>query len=181
MILRISLAGDLGSGKSTVAKILKEKYGAEIISAGGIQRELADSMGLTIEQFNVFMENDPTYDKKLDDMLAGYDKKSGSYIFDSRMAWYFVPSAISFYLKVEASEAAKRVFLAKRARESFQNEGEAYKSLYARRLSEAKRYKEYYGQDIMDMTNYDCVIDTTFLSPEQVVEKIESYLINNRL
>ncbi|MBP5177844.1 MAG: AAA family ATPase, partial [Clostridia bacterium] len=119
MNFKISLAGDLGSGKSTVADILKTKYDAEIVSAGGIQRRLAESLGLSIKDFNVFMEKDPSYDKKLDDMLAAYDEKQGAYIFDSRMAWYFVPSAISFYLKAEPAVAAKRVFLAQRAHESF--------------------------------------------------------------
>ena len=176
MSFKISLAGDLGSGKSTVAQILKEKYAAEIISGGVIQRKLAEQMGLTIEQFNVFMESNPAYDKQLDDYLASYDGVDGNFIFDSRMSWYFVPSAVSFYLKTDAVEAAKRVFLARRGNETFSSEQEAYESLSGRRCSEAKRYKEYYGQDILDMNNYDCVIDTTSLSPEEVVKKIEEFL-----
>ena len=176
MAFKISLAGDLGSGKSTVANILKEKHNAVIVSAGGIQRELAEKLGLSIKDFNVFMEKDPGYDKKLDDMLASYDKKDGNFIFDSRMAWHFIPSAVSFYLKVDPKEAARRVFLAKREHESFASEQEAYDSLNARRLSEAKRYLTYYGQDIMDMTNYDCVIDTTCIAPDEVVAAIEMHL-----
>lgn len=172
MSFRISLAGDLGSGKTTVANILRDRFGAEIISGGKIQRELAHKMGLTIEQFNVFMENDPSYDKKLDDLLAAYNTKEGDYIFDSRMSWYFVPSAVSFYLKVDSKEAAARVYNANRDDENFSSESEAFDSLMGRRISEAKRYKEYYGQDILDMSNYDFVIDTTFMSPESVADKI---------
>ena len=172
-MFKISLAGDLGSGKSTVAQILSKKYKAKIVSGGHIQRELAKKLGLTIEQFNVYMEKDRSYDKKLDDLLATYDGKDGNFIFDSRMSWFFIPSATSFYLKTEPMIAAKRVFEASRADELFADVEEAAKSLLSRRESEAKRYKEYYGQDITDMKNYDNVIDTTYLTPDKVAEEIE--------
>ena len=172
MSFRISLAGDLGSGKTTVAKILQQRFGVEIISGGKVQRELASKMGLTIEEFNVFMENDPSFDRKLDDMFVAYNDRAGDYIFDCRMGWYFVPSAVSFYLHVDPMEAARRVFNANRADESFESVEKAYESLTGRRVSEAKRYKDYYGQDIMDMSNYNFVIDTTNLTPEEVAEEI---------
>ena len=173
MLFKISIAGDLGSGKSTVAGMLSKKYDAVIISGGKIQRELAARMGLTIEEFNIMMESDRSYDKKLDDLLASYNDRDGNYIFDSRMSWYFIPSATSFYLKTEPMVAAKRVFEASRADEIFSSVEEAHESLSSRRESEAKRYKEYYGQDILDMSNYDHVVDTTNLSPEKVVELME--------
>ena len=175
MDFKISIAGDLGSGKSTVSKILSEKFKAEIISGGKIQRELAKKMGVSIEKFNIFMETDRSYDNKLDELLASYDEKDGNYIFDSRMSWYFVPSAKSYYLKVDPMVAAKRVFDASRSDEAFSSVEDAHDSLSSRRESEAKRYKEYYGQDILNMKNYDFVIDTTDISPEKVAELIEKY------
>ncbi len=177
MEFRISLAGDLGSGKSTVANALSKEFNAEIVSAGKIQRELAKSLNLTIEEFNRFMETDKSYDKKLDDFLVSYNDKKGSFIFDSRMSWYFVPTAVSFYLKVAPMEAARRIMLANRADETYESLEDASKKLLSRRASEAKRYKEYYGQDISDMANYKFVIDTTNLTPEEVAKKIvECYL-----
>ena len=124
------------------------------------------------------MEKDRSYDQKLDDMLAEYDNKSGNYIFDSRMSWHFVPSAVSFYLKAAPEVAAKRVFDACRSDECYCDCDETYKRLKLRRDSEIKRYKEYYGQDITDMSNYDHVIDTTNLTPEQVAEEIEKAYFN---
>ncbi len=176
MEFRISLAGDLGSGKSTVAKILSQEFNAEIVSGGKIQRELAKSLNLTIEEFNRFMETDRSYDKKLDDFLVSYNDKKGSFIFDSRMSWYFVPTAVSFYLKVEPKEAARRIMQANRADETYSSLEDACEKLLSRRESECKRYKEYYGQNINDMNNYSFVIDTTNLTPTEVAEKIkESY------
>ena len=181
MALRISLAGDLGSGKSTVAKMLSEKYGVPIIATGAKLREIASRLGVTIERLNIDMEKDPSFAKELDDYLASFDHKEGEYIFDSRMAWYFVPSAVSFYLKTSPEVGAKRIFDAKRNDESFTTPKEAYLSLASRRASEAKRYLAYYGQDMTDMSNYDKVIDTTDLSPEQVVSEIERFLQKDRL
>jgi cytidylate kinase len=42
-MMHITLTGNLGSGKSTIAKIMAEKYGYEIYSTGKIQRELAEA------------------------------------------------------------------------------------------------------------------------------------------
>ena len=41
----VTLSGDIGGGKSSVARILKETLGFQLISAGGIQREIAASCG----------------------------------------------------------------------------------------------------------------------------------------
>ncbi len=173
MEFRISLTGDLGSGKSTIAEVLSKEFNAEIISGGHIQRVLASQMGLSIEQFNIFMEKDRSFDRKLDDMFVAYNKKKGNFIFDSRMSWHFVPTAVSFYLKVDPREAARRVYCANRGDEKYSSEEEALLRLLSRRASEAKRYLQYYGQDITDMSNYDFVIDTTDKSTLEVCEIIK--------
>ncbi len=170
---RISITGDLGSGKSTVMDILSSRHNVERVSAGSMQRSMAASMGLTIEEFNRFMEKDSSFDKKLDDYLASYDSKEGNYIFDSRLAWHFVPSTLSIYLKVDPKIAAERVYNAGRKDEAYSSVNEAYEKLSARRISEVLRYKNYYGLDLLDMSNYDLVIDTTNKTPEQVASIIE--------
>ncbi len=169
---RISLAGDLGSGKSTVGQILKDRFNADVVSVGKIQREMAEKLGMNTTEFNVYQEEHPELDKELDDNLASYESKEGSFIFDSRMAWYFVPSAFSVYLKCSADEAAKRVALAKRADEPYKDQEDAFKKLQERRESEIQRYKKFYGVDIMNMTNYALVVDTTGKTPESVAEEI---------
>ena len=45
---KISLAGDLGSGKSTVSKILIERLGATYYSTGAICRAIAAKHGMDI-------------------------------------------------------------------------------------------------------------------------------------
>ncbi len=172
MHFKISLAGDLGSGKSTVAHILRDRMNAEIVSTGVIYRELASKLNLTVEQFNINNEKDKQYDALVDNMLKSYDDKDGNYIFDSRLAFHFVPSAVSFYLKTDQDVAAHRVFDAQRSDEHFGTVEETFNSLSSRRASEKRRYYDYYGVDIQNMENYDFVIDTTDISPEEVADLV---------
>jgi cytidylate kinase len=55
-----------------------------------------------------------------------------------------------------------------RATESFGSLEETEEKLRERKASERKRYKELYGVDCKDLSNYDLVVDTTFASPEEV-------------
>ena len=53
---KISLAGDLGSGKSTVSDILIRELGAEYYSTGAIVRSVAEKRGMTVVELNKYME-----------------------------------------------------------------------------------------------------------------------------
>lgn len=170
--IKISLAGDLGSGKTTVGEILAKKYDLEKVSVGKIQRAMAAEMGMDTNGLNEYMKAHPELDKKLDDMLSEYEKKDGKYLFDSRMAWHFVPSSFSVYMSVDKEVAAERIKSANRADESYSSVDEALKEIAERRKNEILRYKQFYGVDIMDMNNYDFVIDTTCFTPEEVAERI---------
>ncbi len=170
---KISLAGDLGSGKSTVGAILKERFGAEIVSVGKIQRAMAAELGMDTLAFNRYQETHPEFDRILDDRLRSYESVEGDYIFDSRMAWHFVPSAFSVYMKADPEESAKRVLSAGRSDEPFASVEEAAASLKKRRESERERYLRFYGVDITDLSHYDLVVDTTGKTPEEVAEAIE--------
>ena len=45
---KISIAGDLGSGKSTIAKKLTKKFGCRQYSTGDIQREIAKKLKMSV-------------------------------------------------------------------------------------------------------------------------------------
>ena len=64
---RISITGDLGSGKSTVADKLAERFKVEHITLGSIQRAKAAEFGMDTCQFNKFIEGKPEFDKVFDD------------------------------------------------------------------------------------------------------------------
>ena len=177
MAVKISLAGDLGSGKSTVGKLLAEKFGAQMYSTGTIQRELAAKMNMTTLELNKYSETHPEVDDMIDDGLRALNEKDVSVVIDSRMAWHFVPSSFSVYMSADPAVAAARIMNAGRESEPFKSLDEAVRSIAGRRQSEQARYMHLYGVDIKDLKNYDFVIDTSDISPETVAGRIaEAYL-----
>lgn len=169
---KISLAGDLGSGKTTIGDILTEKYSLKKISIGEFLREMAEERGMDVIEFNRYMESHPEFDKILDDKLKSYEQKSGNYLFDSRLAWHFVPSSFSVYMKIDVATAAERIMAANRQTEQYSDLEAAKNKLLERRASEALRYKTLYSVDITDMNNYDFVVDTSGKTPVEVAAEI---------
>ncbi len=173
MEFRISLTGDLGSGKSTVSKIISEQYGCEIYSTGKICREIAEKKGINdIKEMNLYMATHPEIDKEIDDGLVALSDRKGNLIVDSRMAWHFTQPTFKVYLSAAIDVAAERIFNDNRATESYSSVEEMKKSNIERKNSENSRYFSMYGVNIYDMTNYDLIVDTTALSAKEAAELI---------
>ena len=165
---KISLAGDLGSGKSTVAKILIEALGAEYYSTGSLVRQIAERMGMTIGELNVYMETHPEIDTEIDDGLVALSDDPRLLIIDSRMAWHFTKGTFKVYLSTDIETASLRIMSANRSGEHASTLEETIDCTRARRTSEKKRYSDQYGVDITDLSNYSLVVDTTYATPEEV-------------
>ena len=171
---KISLAGDLGSGKSTVAKILIEALGAEYYSTGSIVRSIAERMGMTIGELNVYMETHPEIDNEIDNGLVALADDPRALIIDSRMAWHFTKGTFKIYLSTDIETAAARIWNAQRTCEHASTLEETIVCTKERRASEKKRYSEQYGVDITNLSNYSLVVDTTYATPEEVAGVILS-------
>ncbi len=173
--IKIAISGDLGSGKSVLSKKLKEKLGFEIISIGVIQRELALKYGMDALEFNKFMETHPEIDEQCDNMVVNYGKEERSLILDSRLAWHFIPHSFKIHLRVDNNVAAKRIFEDMiRKNEKYISVEDAAEKLLARKESERRRYKQLYNVDVEDLSNYDCVVDTSNSTPEEIFQKVLS-------
>ncbi len=169
---KISLAGDLGSGKSTVSKILTEMLGMEYYSTGTICREVAARHGMTVVEMNQYMETHPELDREIDDGLCALSDDPRPLLIDSRMAWHFVRDTFRVYLSTETAVSAARIFGAGRAEEHFATVEETEAKIRERRESEKKRYMAFYGVNNKDLFNYDLILDTTYTTPEQVAEEM---------
>ena len=73
----VTLSGDIGGGKSSVARILSASLGYPIISAGGMQREIAASMGLTTLQLNEQSAKDRSVDDRIDAFAGSWHSPVG--------------------------------------------------------------------------------------------------------
>lgn len=174
--MHITLTGNLGSGKSTVCKLLEGKYGFDIFSTGKVIRSIADDLGISVLEMNELMTKDHQYDHMIDDKTASISRENPdkAILFDSRLAWHFVEKSFKVFLSVDLGEAARRVY-----NDASRGEVEAYKDiedaktqLAARAANEDKRYEELYGIHYFDFKNYNLVLDSSFLPPERIAEAL---------
>jgi len=170
----VTLSGDIGGGKSSVARILAGRLNFQLISAGAIQREIATAMGLTTLQLNERSAKDRSVDDRIDSHTQRLGETGNQIIVDSRLAWHFIPSAFKVFLSVDAEVGAGRVFDASRSDEKHSSLADALENNRLRTQLETTRFLALYGIALRDYSNYDLVVDTSFVSPEQVAEVIES-------
>lgn len=173
----ITITGDLASGKGITSKLLSESLGYEIYRNGAYFRKLAKEHNMDVTQFNIYVKNHPEIDKQIEKSAAEYAKEHDNLIVDARLGWYAIPDSFKIYLKVDIDIAAERAFydenLERKETEKFATIEEQKQDMQKRFLLENDRYFKVYGVKKEDMSNYDLVIDTTNLTPEQVKQKIE--------
>lgn len=181
--IKITISGELGSGKSVLSKLICEQADFKIISVGGIQRELAEKHGMTTLEFNKYMETHPEIDIECDKKVEEYGLSNSNLILDSRMAWHFVPHAFKIHLIVSIDIAAARIFNDTVRKNEENNDIEhTIQNILIRKGSEVKRFKEQYKVDINNFNNYDVVIDSSYIAPEAlaafVLDKFEQWKTN---
>src|ERR1035437_2410244 len=104
----ITIAGKLGSGKSSTAKMVAEILNYKHYSTGDFMRSIADEKGIPLVKFNKIAENDPSIDKILDDR----NKEIGNMeniVLDSRLGFYFIPESFKVFLELDPSIASERI------------------------------------------------------------------------
>ncbi len=175
--MHITITGNLGSGKSTICKILQDQYSFEIYSTGKVQREIAREMNITTLEMNRLMCSDHKYDTMIDDATAriSRENRDKDIIFDSRLAWHFVEKSFKVFLSVSLDVAAERVMMDNRGEEEkYSSFDEAKELLAARAATEDKRYKDIYNLEYFNFSNYNLVIDSTCCTPEKIASIIMS-------
>lgn len=177
---KITISGELGSGKSSLSKLLCEKTNFKVLSVGTIQRELAEKLGMSTLEFNKYMETHPEIDIECDNKVIEYGLSDVNLILDSRMAWHFVPHAFKIHLLVNIRIAADRIFN-DNVRKNEQNSDieHTIQNIISRKTSEVKRFKEQYKANIDDLQNYDIVVDSSYILPEDlsafILERFENW------
>lgn len=109
--MKITLFGYAGSGTSTVGRLLAEKFDFPFMSTGNIFRSYAAEAGMSLYEFENIVSAwwDTSFDLKLDEGTKVYGEKHDKFVFESRLAWYFIPDSIKIYLKCWEEIRYKRI------------------------------------------------------------------------
>ena len=172
--MHITITGKLGSGKSTVCKLIAEKHGFEIFSTGAILRAAAAERGMDLLDLNKELNSKLDSDRSMDDLIdnttirVASERKDDKIIFDSRMAWHFVPGAFKVFVTVDPRVAAERVIKDPRPGEPAEDVDELCAELVERSRVEQARFQYLYGVDYYDYKNFDLVVDSSHRTPDEV-------------
>lgn len=178
----ITITGEPGSGKSTIGKKLAEKLGYERFYIGQIRRDAAKKMGMTLAEYNKYGETHPETDIEVDDYQKKLGQEKDNFIIEGRTSWFLIPHSIKLYITVDPLVGAQRVHK-ELQNENSRNEDknidtvESLLASHTRRMeSDKMRYQKYYQKDCYDKNNFDFVIDTTDLTPDEVFQQIWKYI-----
>ncbi len=170
---KMSITGDIGSGKSVITRLLGEETGYRLYSTGQLQREIAARRGMSTLELNRYAETHPEIDEEIDSASRALRSKPEALIIDSRIAWNFIPESFKVYLVVDGNIAAERILSDDvRQTESYEDLATARDDIRRRRRSEKERFSELYGIDLLDLNNYDLVVDTSCSSPQEIAAVI---------
>jgi cytidylate kinase len=165
----VTISGPAGSGKSTAAAALAEALGYDHVSGGDIFRDLAAERGLTPLELNRRAEEDEAIDRDLDRRLRETAAARDDLVLESRLAGWMAGEHADFRVWLDAPLEIRARRIAEREDKPIDL---AREETQARAASEAKRYREYYGIDIEELSIYDLVLNTARLDPEGVVSAI---------
>jgi CMP/dCMP kinase len=160
----ITIAGSLGSGKSSTARSVAAALGFRHFSSGDLFRKLAAERGQSIEAINISAEAQRGIDLKVDDLLQNMYLAQDKLVIDSRMAWHWMPHSFKVFLVLDPDTAARRIFhnlqAGGRLSEDAKSVAEVRTSIDVRSASEQKRYAALYAVNPTDPLNFDIVINT---------------------
>jgi cytidylate kinase len=171
--LRITVSGDIGSGKSTFAKHLAEELEIPRNYVGQMMRDEAAARGLSLDEFNKLLNEDDEVDRRLDELQREKSQHIERGVFEGRTAWHFViEPKITIFLSVDPHAAADRIWNDENTnRDTYKSIDELIAGNIERKASEEKRYQGYYNISAYNLENFDIVTDTTPLTLKEVFEQ----------
>ena len=168
--LFITVSGPPGCGATTVCEGLSTVLDCGYVSGGDIFRQLADDRGLSLSQLIAKTDETDEIDRALDQRLRTIAEKWGAsnkaFVLESRLAGWLAGNRADLRVWLDAPDEVR----VDRTRDRAEMEAE----MRVREVSEAGRYRSYYGIDINDRSFYDLAINTARWSPEATLQMILS-------
>lgn len=167
---KITLSGCVGSGKTTIGKLLATKLQYDFISIGNKTRQFAETNGMTITEFQEKCLSNPEMDIKIDLEFSSECNIAENIVIDYRLGFKFVKNAFHIFLKVSEETAIARLKAANREKETFE-------TISQRNDFFRNQFINAYGFDYTMPKNYDLIVDVEqFSSAEEIVEFIINHL-----
>jgi CMP/dCMP kinase len=164
MILTVS--GEVGAGKSTVARALAQSLGLRYLSSGEIFRGEARRRGVTLAALGRLAENDPSIDRMIDQAQVA-EARGGDIVLESRLSGWLVDGDVRIWLRAPVEVRARRVA----ARDGLTLDA-ARADIENRESSERRRYAALYQIDLSDLTRYHVVLDTSVWGADEITQAI---------
>jgi len=164
----VTVGGPHGTGKSTYALALAKTLNLRHVSAGGIFRDLAKQNHASLEAFGKQAANDATIDRMIDDRTK-LEAREGNVVIDAQLAAWMVKELADLKMLLTAPDNVRFKRIARREGITFEK---AQKETEARELIQKRRYMQYYGIDVTDLSIYDVTIDTSLHPIEETKEVI---------
>jgi cytidylate kinase len=178
--MKITVGGASGTGTSTIAKKLAEKYNLKFYSGGGIQRMNAASRNMTIEEYDVFLKAHPELDQDIENTQMKIGKTEDNLVLESRLGWYCIPDSIKIKLDCELNTRIQRMVDGGKDPNRVAQVSEDFeKTLEKTQKREATydvRFKNLYNIEWNDDKNFDLVVDTTSIGIDAVFQKCVEYI-----
>ena len=176
MTKSIVISGPPAVGKTTVAKGLAEEFQLQYLSGGDVLKKMANEHGFDsagddwwdTEEGMKFLsqrEENPEFDKKLDEKLIALFDKGGMVITSYTLPW-LIKDGIRIWLEGSHESSTKRM----QTRDSMSSE-DAYEITKERFDKNKALYKKLYDFDFgEDKSVFDLIINTDHLTAQQVID-----------
>lgn len=166
--MKITISGPPGSGTTTVARIVSQKLGIKLVSAGEVFRQLAAKKGMTLEEFSQYAENNPEIDGLIDRMQRELAEKEKDVVVEGRLSGWFVKDAdLKVWIFADSEIRYRRIA---------QREGKELtvvrQETKIREDLEKRRYRKFYSIDLDNWSVYDLVINSGSFDAESIAEII---------
>lgn len=175
----VTVSGRAATGTTTLVDGLEERFDVETLSGGDIFRGMAEEEGMSLATFSEYIEDKPEYDREVDSRLASrmesWSSDTTTLVVDSRLAGWHAhrkldsSNYISIWLNAPIEERVQRI----------DGRDETVEELRLREESNAKRYMNFYGIDIQDLSIYDMVLRTDTLSRTSVLSVVHEALVRS--
>jgi len=168
----IVVSGPPGSGKTTQAKLLADYFKLRYHSAGKIFRRIAEERGVSIEELSNIALKDPSIDIEID-RRSFEEALKGDVVLDGHLTAWIVSDIADVSIYLTAPLIVRVMRIAMRDNVSFEK---ALEETVVREYLQMKRFMEYYGIDVLDLSIFDLVIDVEKIGVNEVFEIIKNYV-----